>query len=252
MILAQTTRGDVRARFAGSALGLAWLVLYPLLFLGAYSVAYTMIYKVKVSGLITLSTSEYVGLIFCGLIPFIGFADALGMGVGSVTGNANLIKNTLFPIELIPVKTVLASQTTQVVGLGMLLVVMGVMHRLTPFTLLLPVVWLLNFMFTMGLIWILSSTNVLLRDLQPIVTVMILILMIISPIAWTVEMVPENLRKFMGLNPLYYVIMTYQDVLFMGRFQPRIFWPFAGMSVGTFWIGWWYFARLKRVFTDNV
>src|SRR5579884_876989 len=89
-MLAATTFNDLRARFAGSVLGLAWLLLYPLLLLGTYAIVYVFILKVRLG---MLDPFEYVALIFCGLIPFIGFSEALGSGVGAVTSNSNLVKN---------------------------------------------------------------------------------------------------------------------------------------------------------------
>ena len=69
--------------------------------------------------------------------------SALGLGVGSVTSNATLIKNTLFPIELIPVKSVLASRCTQVAGGGSLLIVVLLLVKLPTWSLMLPAVWVL-------------------------------------------------------------------------------------------------------------
>jgi homopolymeric O-antigen transport system permease protein len=199
------------------------------------------------------NSGEYVVLIFCGLIPFLGIADALGTGVGSVTGNAHLIRNTLFPIELIPVKAVLASQCTQIVGLGMLLVVIGALGHLTLWAFLLPLAWLMTLLFTIGLLWILSSSNVLVRDLHNMVTIMVLVLMMVSPIAYTGDMVPERLHFLLGVNPLFYIITSYRDCLMLGRF-PRggALWVLVAMALVTFSGGLWFFTRIKKVVTDYV
>ena len=249
-LLFQTTREEIRSRFAGSVMGMAWLVLYPMLFLGVYAGVYVFVFKVRLAH---FQSEEYVALIFCGLIPFLGFAEALSSGVTSVTSNAKLIKNTLFPIELVPVKAVLTSQCTQIVGTVLLLAVLGVLGKLTLWALLLPVVWLLQVFFTLGLIWVLSSLNVYLRDLQNVISVVILMLMLGSPIAYTVDMIPSALRKALYLNPLYYIIICYQDCLMMSRF-PRggAFWGLLILGLGGLWFGFWFFSRMKRVFVDNV
>ncbi len=248
--LAQTTATDLRARYAGSAFGLAWLVLYPLLFLGCYALVYVYIFKVRLA---LFGADEYVVLIFCGLIPFLAFSESLATGTGAVVANASLIKNTLFPIELFPVKAVLASQTMQIVGLGLLLSAVGFAGRLTPCAALLPVVWVLQLMFTTGVVWILASTNALLRDLQNMVAIAILVLMMVSPIAYTEDMVPASLQTLLKLNPLAYIIIAYQDILFRGQLpSPRILIGLPLLSVGTFFLGYWYFSRLKGVFADNV
>jgi lipopolysaccharide transport system permease protein len=95
--------------------------------------------------------------------------------------------------------------------------------------------------------------NVYLRDLQNIVVILTLVLMMISPIAYTADMVPSNLRPLLGLNPLYYMIVSYQDCLMLGRF-PRegVLWVLMGLSGLSFWGGHWFFSRMKGVFSDNV
>ena len=256
-LIKQTTWSDVRARFAGSVFGLAWLVTYPLIFLGTYAMVYLYVMPVKFPNMLN-SSMEYVIVIFCGLVPFIGFAEALSLGVVSVTCNVSLIKNTLFPIELIPVKAVLTSQCTQAAGMGLLLIAIALLGKLSWWILMLPAVWGLQLMFSIGLIWILSSLNVIIRDLQTIIGVVILILMIGSPIAWTVEMIPENLKALGWLNPLYYnplyyMILSYQDVLMMGRWPMHgILWVLMGISMVSFFGGYWFFKRMKKVFVDNV
>ena len=249
-MIKQTTINDIRARYAGSYIGLAWAVLYPVLFLACYATIYIFVFQMRFQ---TMGNAEYVLLIFSGLIPFIGVQEALAYGTGCVVANANLMKNTLFPIELVPVKTLLATQPTQISGFCLILLSLAIMGKLTPYALLLPVAWILQLMFDLGVIWVFSSLNVVFRDLQNIVGILIIFLMMISPIAYPVEMVPENLRIFLGANPLYYMISTYQDILILGR-PPRIAFmgPFIVMAFAVLLFGYYFFSKMKKVFLDNV
>jgi len=250
LLLRETTKNDIRARFAGSVLGLAWLVVYPLLFLGVYALVYIYVFKVRLA---IYDSNQYVALIFCGLIPFLGFSDALSSGVGCITQNVSLLKNTLFPIDLIPVKAVLVSQCTQVVGTGLLLITLAAMGKLTCWALLLPVVWGGQILFSIGLLWIVSSLNVYIRDLQNMVSVVILILMMTTPIAYTADMVPAAVKPFMRLNPLCHLITSYQDCLMVGRF-PRdgALWAWLAIALSVFCCGYWFFGRMKTLFVDNI
>lgn len=249
-LLWQTVKSDIRMRFAGSTIGILWLVFYPLLMLGAYAAVYVFIFKIKFQ---LFDSNEYVALIFCGLIPFLGFSEALGMGVGSVVTNANLIKNTLFPIELVPVKSVLTAQCTQVVGMCLLLIALVLIGRWSVWWPFFIVIWICQILFSMGLIWILSSINVFVRDLQNIIPVIILILMMVSPIAYTEDMIPTRLRYLMGMNPLYYLIVSYQKVLMLGELPALSMLAILFfMSIFTFVFGYWFFSRLKGVFADHV
>lgn len=250
LLLRQTVSNDLKARFAGSVLGVMWLMLYPLLMLSAYALVYLYIFKIRFA---LFTTNEYILLIFCGLIPFLGFCESLGLGIPSVTSNSSLIKNTLFPIDIIPVKSVLNSQCTQFVGMVILLIALGVMGKLTFWALLVVPIWLLQILFSIGLIWILSGLNVYFRDLQNIIAIITLFLMMVSPIAYTADMVPPSLRPFLSANPLFYLITAYQDSLMLGQFpRGNTMAVLTFLGLGFFTIGYWFFSRLKRVFADNI
>lgn len=248
-LLKQTVITDIKSRVTGSVLGIAWVALQPMLFLMIYSLVYGLIFKVRFQ---LFDTSEYIVVIFCGLIPFLGIAEALGTGVSCVSSNSTLIKNTLFPIDLIPVKTVLAGQMSQVVGTGLLLLAVLFVGHMSPWALLLPVLWTMQLMFMVGIIWILSSMNVYLRDLQYLIGTLILLLMMISPIAYTTEMIPENWRIFIWFNPLSHMILSYQDILMMGRFPGAHFWVFLCISIFFFYTGFYFFQKMKLIFVDNI
>ncbi|OKH18954.1 ABC transporter [[Limnothrix rosea] IAM M-220] len=249
-ILYQTTLNEIKTRHAGSAFGLFWLLIYPLLFLGTYAIVYLYIFKIRFP---EFSSTEYVALIFCGLIPFLGFSEGLASGVPSVVASSNLIKNTLFPIQLVPVKAVLVGQATQTVGMALLLIALTFLGKLSLWLPFFLVIWLAQILFTVGLIWILSSLNVYLRDIQNVIAIVTLLLMMLSPIAYTEAMVPEGIRPLLSLNPLYYMIMSYQSVFMLGEFPPtRIILPFIAMSFFLFISGFWFFSRMKKLFSDYV
>ena len=249
-IILSTTWNDIRLRFAGSILGLFWLILYPLLLLTAYSIVYLFIFRVRFAD---LSPSDYVLLIFSGLIPFLGFTEGIATTIPAVSSNSALVKNTLFPIDILPAKAVLVSQCTQAVGFLILLVALAVCDKLTVYSLLIVPIWAFQLLLGMGLGWILSACNVFFKDLQNIVTLIIIFLMMISPIAYPVDMVPEGLRPLLQANILYYYITAYQDSLVVGCFPRQNVLPvLMGASLFIFLGGYWFFSKIKTVFADNV
>jgi lipopolysaccharide transport system permease protein len=249
-LLYQTIMNDIRVRYAGSLLGLSWVFLYPLIFLLIYAITYVFVFRAITQ---EFSEIDYVLFIFCGLIPFLGFIEALGYGIGSVTRNTNLIKNTLFPIDLIPVKDVLASQITQIISFLLLVFCLIIFNKITIWILMIPVIWFLQLLFTIGLLWILSSINVYLKELQNNVNIICLILMLASPIAYTMDMIPKMFQFILYLNPLYYIIVIYQDCLLYGK-SPQIvaLIVLLVISFGFFYFGYWFFSKMKKVIIDNV
>lgn len=244
-----TTLADIRSRYAGSLLGMFWLLLYPVLLLGTYSTVYGFIFRVRIG----TDISEYILMIFAGLIPFLGISESLSTSVMSVTSNSSLVKNTLYPIDIIPVKAVLASQCTGIVGMLLLIVALAVLGKLSLWALFVIPIWLFQIMFCTGLAWIISSLQVVLSDMKNLIGILIMLLMMLSPIAYTPEMVPEKLRMFLALNPLYHFISAYRDCLLNACF-PGIesVLVVAILSLTLYGIGFVFFSKMKQLFDDEM
>jgi len=248
-IIYSTTLYDIKTKYAGSILGYIWLFLYPVLFLGMYAFVYLMIFKIRLH---ILSPYEYVLLIFCGLVPFLSFAESISRGVQAVTANSNLIKNTLFPIEFIPVNIVLSSQILLLVGFFLLTIIMIFLDKFGISYFFIFPIFILQILFTIGIVWIVSAINVFFKDLSQIINIVVLMLMMISPIAYTEDMIPENLRSFLYLNPLYYMIILYQKIFMFNEIDLKLFSIFAILSLIHFIGGYYFFTKLKGVFNDYI
>lgn len=245
-----TFQKDIKTRFAGLALGSLWLIFTPLFMLMSYSCVYIYIFRVKVEG---LSSLEYVMYIFSGLVPYLGFADSLAIAVPSVVGNISLVRNILFPIELIPVKAVLTAQINQLVGFILIFLGLFYLNKISYVFPAFLILWLLQILFSIGLSWILSSLNVYLRDIQQVVPIVLLILMMLSPISYSEEMAPKNLLNFLKFNPLYHIITCYQSVLIFGKIPPTSnLIVFVIMSFSMFFMGYYFFKKMKVLLSDYV
>ncbi len=249
-MLKALTFDDIKKKYAGSILGIAWLFLYPMLFLAAYAFVYSVVLNVRLG---VMTSEEYILLIFSGLLPFLAFSETMGASVASITSNSALIKNTLVPIDIMPVKAALFSQCTQIVGGGLLLAALAVFQKLTPYALIAVYVWLCQMLFCMGAAWFLAAFCVYFRDLQTIVPLLTILLMFVSPIAYTADMVPGSLRFVMNFNPLYYFIAAYQDALVLGRFPAwDVLLLMTLIALAAFFVGYWLFRKTKMVLADNI
>jgi lipopolysaccharide transport system permease protein len=248
-ILFATVRQGLRQRTAGRVLGTLWLLLYPLLFLAMYSAVFVHILQVRMPD---LATSDYVITIFCGLVPFLAFADALGTGTQSIVGSAGLVRNTLFPIELVPAKEVLVSHLSM--GIGLLLVWLSVLFfgHVHWTHLLVPVAYLLQITMTLGLVWIVATLNVFFKDLSNVVPILVLFLMLISPIAYTADMVPARLKPLLMVNPLALFMDLYRNLLLHGVIPWGELALAVVVSFALFWIGFRTVSRLSHMFIDYV
>src|SRR4051812_43526147 len=156
-LLASITRVELAKRHAGSVLGLAWIVLQPALLLSVYLFVYMVVMKMRFPG---YSQFDYVLYIFCGLVPYLGFMEALTSGGVSIKQNIHLVKNVMLPIELIPVRAVIVGMASQFVSLGIVLVMSLLSGSLTWRVVFLPAALGFEILWLVGLTWILSSLTV--------------------------------------------------------------------------------------------
>ena len=240
---------DVRQRYVGSAFGSLWVFLFPVLQLGIYAGLYSFVFKVRISG---LNEMGYVLLVFSGLVPLMAFNETLTAATSSLSANKNLLLNTVFPAELIPLRAALSSHVTSLVGLAVTLS-LGLILGKTSWQAIVfvPIFWVLLLMFSLGIGWMFSLFSLVARDIQHILGLVMMLLFIMSPFAYTPEMVPEALRPIIYLNPLSYFVLTFQKLICYGTL-PDPFDAFGAvvLGVGSFFCGFNVFKRAKYVFFD--
>lgn len=240
---------DVRQRYIGSLFGSLWAILFPLMQLSIYAGLYSFIFKVRPSGLTEMG---YVVLVFSGLVPLMAFSEALNAATSSLSSNKNLLLNTVFPAELIPLRAAMAAQVTSLIGLAITLAI-GLWLGRTSWQaiILVPVFWVLLLMFAMGLGWIFSLLSLVARDIQHGLGLVIMLLFVLSPFAYTPEMVPAALKPMIYLNPLSYFVLTFQQLICYGTWPDPVA---AGgaviLALGSFFAGFAIFQRIKYVFFD--
>ena len=247
-LLLSITRVELQKKYAGSALGLGWVFLQPALLLCVYLFIYLIVFDVRFPG---FSTFDYVLYVFCGLVPYLGFMEALTTGGLSIRQNIHLVKNVMLPIELVPVRTVIVGMTSQFVSLALVILMLAGSGDLTLHILWLPILIVLQLLMLIGLTWILAGVTVALPDVTYFVNLFVFLLMFLSPIGFRVEMVPPNFTWVVHLNPVYYMIELYRDSMLNGEFpKPLDIAVFAGLSLVLFALGATFFRAFKGVLVD--
>lgn len=248
-LLAAITRVELSKRYAGSLLGLSWLVLQPALLLSVYLFVYLVVFKVRFAD---FSRMDFVLYVFAGLVPFLGTIEAITGAALSIKANMHLVKNVMLPIELVPVRTVLVAMTGEFVSL-VLVIALGLANGTIGVELLgLPVALLLQAIALLGLAWIVAALGVALPDVSYFISLFMFLLMFISPIAFTPEMVPASLAFVIYGNPVFYMSEVFRDCVLSGRDLNPVIWSVnAGMSVGLYMAGAAFFRGFKNVLVDS-
>lgn len=247
-ILAATTINEVRNVYAGSMLGSAWILIGQLCVLSVYAATYVVIFKIRPSD---MTVYEYILYVFCGLTAFLPFANSVSTGALSLVSNRAVLLNTVFPAELIPFRSVLVSSATMPAGAIILAAADQVLSTPSWTTLLLIPIMILQVMFVSGLVWIVSLAALVFRDIQYVIQYSIMMLAVVTPIAYTPSMVPDALKLLVYVNPLSYFVISVQYVVILNRIpDPQILIPMIVLSFGLFVLGYHAVFRTKGAFYD--
>lgn len=245
----EMARRDIADRYAGQVLGLFWAVGHPLLLMAVYLFIFGYVFKVRVGGTRAMPL-DYTVYLLSGIIPWLAIQEGLNRGSVAITNNVNLVKQVVFPLEVLPVKMVLAALPTQAVSFAILITYVLVTHHGLPLSYaLLPVVVFLQIALATGIGFLLSAVGVFFRDLKDVVLVLTTIGVYMLPVFYLPSMVPTVFRPLLYANPFSYVIWCYQDVCYFGRFEHPWAWPvFAVFALASLEAGCRLFARLKPTF----
>ncbi len=243
---------DIQARYKGSAIGLFWSVVHPLVMLVLYTYIFSAILRVRVGA--AEGTGSFAIYLFCGLLPWNAFAEGVNRSTGVIVEHANLIKRTIFPSEVLPIYPVVSGIFNQLIGLGILLAALLITaHPLSPLILALPAILLLQFALTVGLAWIVAGITVFVRDLGQIMGMVMTIWVFLTPIFYPPGLIPERLRFLLVINPMYALVESYRCLILKGQIPP---WGslavLACCALAAFLLGYRMFARMKRAFADVI
>ncbi len=246
LVLALAIR-DVKVRYQLSILGLYWAVLNPLLMALIWSFVFT-----KILGAAGMEGVPYVVFLFAGLTFWNLFANSLTSASNCLTGNASLLSKLYFPRVILPTASVLARLVDFSFSL-IVLVIFMVAYHVMPGRLLayLPVLLIIQLFFTLGAAYIVAALNVLYRDINQIVPVLLLLWMYLSPVFYTIDKIPNSLAKYYFVNVIGELVGMETGVLFG---KSAIHWHILGadalISVAVFLFGLFVFHRIEPLFAE--
>lgn len=238
-------------RFRGSMLGATWAVLMPLFTAAVYTFVFSKVFQARWPG---MSDGPFDFAVICltGMVVHTIFAESVARASGLVLGNASYVTKVVFPLEILPVVTVLTALVNAGIGIAIVLVGNLLLNGKIYFTaLMLPLVIAPYLLFVIGLVFFFAAAGVYLRDLSQLVSLLITVTLFLTPIFFPIEAIPESFRRVILLNPLTFVVQQARDVTIFGR------WPdFVGLTIysvaalAALACGFWIFQRLRNGFAD--
>ena len=192
---------DVKVRYKQTVIGVAWVVLQPLLTMGIFTLFFGRLAKLPSNGL------PYPVFYFAALVPWTYFSTALQNCTNVVVENQRVITKVYFPRLVLPISAVVSGLVDFAIGFVALLVVTAI-YGITPTlaVLWLPVLLLLAVLTALGVGLWMSALNALYRDVRYVVPFLVQFWMFASPVAYPSSLVPQRWRWLYGLNPMAGVI----------------------------------------------
>lgn len=209
-------RRELRVKYRGSVLGLGWTLVLPVALMGVYTVVFSVLLK-------AVSIDHYPLFLLSGLVTWVFFQSALQTSCTSLLGQASLVKQVRFPRQLLPFAVVATNAVTLLVMLAVLVPVNLIVVPETRSTfwaglpLVLPLV-----AFAGSLALVLASVTVIFRDVEHLLTAILLPWFFLTPVFYTFDL--PQLDSHPGLvdlihygNPVAPFVAAIRDPLFFGR-----------------------------------
>jgi len=245
---------QVTRSYRRSYLGLAWTILGPLIWVFFLTLVFSEVIGIRFRVVQSDPTLNFGLFLYCGLLPFMAFSEALNKGMNSIRSNSGLVQKVLFPVELLPFTNALASLIDKIFGIGaLLLIVLVLEHRVHWEVLLLPLIMVVQLLFILGLTYMMAVIGTYVPDMGEVIRPFIRGTFFITPILWPPERLPENLRWIEDYNPLAYLVEAYRAMILEGTLPGGLATLyFTLFSLALFCVGFGLFVRLKHGFADQL
>ena len=242
------TRHDLRRTYAGTAAGVVWSFVTPLIPILIFSAVFAVGLKLPLGG------APYFYGFAAAYVPWVLLSGSIATATGSIVNHRNLVKRIRFPVEIIPADAVFVHSLPHafLIALATILCAVGGYTRL-PSLALIPYFFFCTVMLTLGAGLLVSSITVVARDFQQMLPSMLQVWFWLTPIAWPSHQLPPLGRTLLALNPASYIATGYRHALMPEIFagpttaESCVFWM---VTLATLAMGSACFAKLRGYFWE--
>lgn len=245
-LLKTNVKKEIRGKYKGSFLGVLWSFLNPLLMVLVYALVFSVILKQDIP--------NYVIFLIVGVIPWNFFTTVIMQGTNCIWINGGIIKKVYFPREILPVSVVLAGLVNFLISCVIIFIFvlfsgMGFSIHL----IWLPLIAILQTLFSLGLLFILSAVDVYIRDVEYLMNFLISLLFYATPIVYTVDLFPESVRWILYLNPMTHFIDAYRSIFYYQTAPSLMSILYISLFAVFFLVfGYMIFRKLEKGFAEEV
>ncbi len=246
----ELTRRDFKTKYLGSYLGILWAFVHPTIYIVILWFVFQIGFKSK-----PVENLPFILWMVTGIIPWFFFSECLGNATNAVIENSFLVKKVVFSIGLLPIVKIMSSLVIHLFFVAVIFL-MFLLYGYSPNIYNLQVFYYLfaTLILLLGLSWLSSSLIVFLRDVGQIVSMLLQFLFWMTPIFWSVNILPAKLQLLIKLNPVYYLIEGYRNAFIYKAWfwESDYLWSiyFWAVTLVIFVVGAVVFRNLRPHFAD--
>ncbi len=251
-LIVQLTRREIEGRYRGAYLGILWSLAHPLLMLTVYTLVFGVIFQSRWPQARTDSLADFALILFAGLSAYSCFSETVGRAAGAVVSVPNYVKKVIFPLEVLPISILGSALFHMLISISVLLVVHLAIGGGMPWTvILLPLVSLPLIFLSLGLAWFVASLGVYIRDVGQAIGIVLQVMFFLTPIFYSIEIIPEPFRTLVLFNPMAPVTENFRRVLLWGQLPsfPGTLWWILGTGA-VMMLGHAWFMKTRKGFAD--
>lgn len=248
-LLWNLTKEDLKQRYVGSYLGVLWAFIQPTITVCIFWFVFQVGFKAM-----PVDNFPFILWLICGMFPWFFFNDAWGSATNAIISNSFLVKKVVFRVSLLPVIQILSALAVNLFFVGILFLLfflygyMPSIYNVQVFYYLFAMICLV-----FGLSLITSSLAVFSRDVSSLITMLLQFGFWVTPIFWSLKMIPVQYAWVFKLNPMYYIVNGYRNAFIYHEW----FWNLGYTNIG-FWgitalialLGVITFKKLRPHFAD--
>lgn len=248
-LILQLTIRDFKSRYLGSYLGLLWAFIQPIVTILIFWFVFEVGFKSAPVG-----NFPFILWLITGIIPWFFISDCLSSGTGSVVENSYLVKKVVFRVSMLPVVKLLSALFIHAFFILVIFLIFSI-YKFYPSIYSLQVFYY-GFAATvllLGLTWLTSALVIFLKDIGQMVAMCLQFGFWLTPIFWSLQMLPNKYHIYLKLNPGYYIIQGYRDSFInnIWFWEHPLYTVYYWLVTGfIFVLGAMVFTRLRPHFAD--
>ncbi len=245
---------EIASKNKGTQLGFLWAILEPAIRIAVYTFVFGVVLQFRGQGGASDDpVSLYALKLVCGFMVYGVFAESTANATTMVTSRANFVRKVVFPLEILPIAGVTSAAFYSLIGLVLVMIAaILIVGQVSATLYLFPLVFAPLMLFSLGASWFFASLGVFVRDMRQVVMVVIgQLLFFMTPIIYTIDMVPARFAWIIKLNPMTWFVEFSRDTLIWGHTPDwGLLGGLWGLSLMVAMAGYVWFMKSKRGFAD--